>query len=554
MLSRTLARLRGEHAHLADDVIAGKRFFWLGSGISRQLPDLVQLMGKALLFLRDRAIHGPEAADHRTALLGILDSHLPDERARYEADPQTWEPVDLKPLRNHYSEVLSAWVGDHPSDYLLIEGTDLPRTYGDPSIPPGAEHRLLAILIAEEVVTEVASGNWDGLIECAVTEMTGSANRLSVYVLPTDPRDAVCRSHLAKFHGCAVLALHDPHKYRKAIIATTAQVSTFSAHPGFGHMRILLAQNTQQFRSVILGLSVQDQDLLDIFTGAAASLPWPWDEQHPAYVFAEPSLSTSQRNVLHNSYQEFDAHRTMIVQRSAFGEFALPLLAALVVDVISRKLDAALRRQIAVAPHVADELKLGLDRLERLAVASVGTDYARLVEILTEFWSAFVRNYAGPQHFAPAARYVSIARGSLTDAETAPEVTVAGYDRLAAFMGIVGIGDLRGRWCARLVTRDGIPFVRLRGRRTKESVLLVIARSPAETDRFMATREWSAGFERMAIVHGTGRSTARRRSPASGIAAGRRVRHREAVYLDSIMQDVITADEIAERLATATGV
>jgi hypothetical protein len=292
--------LHSGHEQLIDDVANGRRLIWLGSGISRdQVPDLVQLLARVLIFLRQRAGSGEaDAAQHRAALLEILEDNLPAERERYEADPMGWEPGDLESLRDRYSRVLGVGVEGKPTDYLLIDGAGLPELYGDAALQPGPTHLILAMLISEGCATQFASGNWDGLIEKALSEISASESLMDVYVDVDDPRNAHGHAEIAKFHGCAVLALAQPDRYRGKIIATNAQISKLHGDPAFEHMKDHLRDLTTRKRSLILGLSVQDSDLLAIFQGAASRSPWPWDPSHPAYLFAEPAISASQRDVL----------------------------------------------------------------------------------------------------------------------------------------------------------------------------------------------------------------------------------------------------------------
>lgn len=280
--------LHSGHEQLIDDVANGRRLIWLGSGISRdQVPDLVQLLARVLIFLRQRAGSGEaDAAQHRAALLEILEDNLPAERERYEADPMGWQPGDLESLRDRYSRVLGVGVEGKPTDYLLIDGAGLPELYGDAALQPGPTHLILAMLISEGCATQFASGNWDGLIEKALSEISASESLIDVYVDVDDPRNAHGHAEIAKFHGCAVLALAQPDRYRGKIIATNAQISKLHGDPAFEHMKDHLRDLTTRKRSLILGLSVQDSDLLAIFQGAASRSPWPWDPSHPAYLFA----------------------------------------------------------------------------------------------------------------------------------------------------------------------------------------------------------------------------------------------------------------------------
>jgi NAD-dependent SIR2 family protein deacetylase len=84
--------------------------------------------------------------------------------------------------------------------------------YGDTSVQPDAEHRFLALLIAEDIVTELVTTNWDPLIELA----GGACSSGAVHTIRIVARnEEVSGSHdagarLLKIHGCARKALRDP--------------------------------------------------------------------------------------------------------------------------------------------------------------------------------------------------------------------------------------------------------------------------------------------------------------------------------------------------------
>jgi hypothetical protein len=314
--------LRANHPELIEDVADGKRFVWLGSGISRdQVPDVVGLIARVLCFLRDKAASGgSDAGSHSDALLEILDDHLPGERLRYEANLMSWVPITLEPLRERYSRVLGVGVAGKPNDYLLIDGAGLPELYGHRDLEPGPTHKILAMLISEGVITNLASGNWDGLVEKALVNISATDSLLSVYVDVNDPRDARGNAEIAKFHGCAVLTLNDPGRYRDKIIASPAQISRLHGDDAYAHMRDHLRELTTRTRSLVLGLSVQDSDLLAIFQAAASRSPWRWESTHPAYLFAEPAVLPSQRDVLEVAYgEDFGRERSRRVRRARDG-------------------------------------------------------------------------------------------------------------------------------------------------------------------------------------------------------------------------------------------
>lgn len=552
VIRKALRSLKQEHAALVGDVVDGRRFFWLGSGISRdQVPDLVAVMERVLLFLRDQAHTGPERAQHRDALLEVLGTYLPPEVARYEADEAGWQPADLEPLRQVYSEVLGVRVGDLPGDYLLMTAADLPNTYGAADLEPGVAHRLLAILIAEGVVKEIASGNWDGLVEAAVVELTGLPGLLDVYVSAEDVRNGNSFAQLAKFHGCAVLARTDPGHYADKIIATRAQISRFDNHAAFEHMRSALKERTTKYRSLILGLSVQDHDLLAVFTRAAENHPWPWEEGHPAYVFAERRIQGSQRDVLENGYgSDYNTQHASIVAGSAFGTYAEPLLAALVIEVLLHKLLALLARQTSVTTLIEADLARGLRRAAALVSASVGNDEKTLLTFATGQYAAFVRQYLG--HGANC-RYVPMVRAPRTQIPLDLTVPVTGVELLSASIGLLGWGDLQRRWRVRSSPDQTSGNLQLVDRATGCTTHLAVVRGAREADAVLASDAWISDSDRMALLYTHERPRPAPRSPASSLGRGRRLPNRLETCWSDLIAHCSTADEVAERLQAEVG-
>ena len=550
MLSHWLAQLRGEHEALAQDVADGRRFFWIGSGISRkQAPDLVELIRQTLLFLRDRAWSGvDDSADHEDALRRILASHLPHELTEYNDRGESWVPGDLESTRNSYSQILGTWVDRKAtSNYLLMEAASVPSRYGDPSIEPGLDHQLLAILIAEGVLPEMASGNWDGLIERAVRKFTGNPKRLAVHVLAKDTRDTANVSWLAKFHGCAVKALENPAEYGAAIIATTGQISAWSVAPEFAHLRDPLVQKVQQFRSVVLGLSVQDSDLLNIFTSAASTHPWTWEADHPAYVFAEPRLLDAQETVLANSYSEYGANRPEILKRSAFGEYSEALLGALVIYVVVEKLKAALRRNDSLSSLIIHDLEIGVDALEELVTTLTRAEVGRLVQILTLGFSRLVEQFYGSQHFRFDGSYTPLLDGPMSKVEQDPVVTITGANRFALMIGLFGRGRFSARWRLRIREVDNYSFLEVR-RNSSAPVLVALASDEASVDAVLQLPSWASGAAEMAIVHASSPRPNSSRASASRLGALRGADTRREVWLDDVISNARSTEDALDNL------
>src|SRR5207245_6055267 len=123
----------------------------------------------------------------------------------------------------------------------LWEGVDVVRTFGTTGPDYDCEHLCIGILALEGVVPEIASANWDGLIEAAVAELTNDAGGVvNVCVRSDDIRGPRLRSRLLKFHGCAVLAASDPSQYRGLLIGRQSQISDWPNDPAHAPIRLQL--------------------------------------------------------------------------------------------------------------------------------------------------------------------------------------------------------------------------------------------------------------------------------------------------------------------------
>lgn len=528
---------------------------WIGSGISWGIaPDLVELIARVLRFLRDRALSAePDATEHEVALLEIMDSFLPGERVKYLAGRAEWEPPDLEHLRDQYSRVLGVGVKGKPNDYLLIDGAGLPELYGDPALRPGPTHELLAMLIFEGCATHLASGNWDGLVEKALREISSIDTLLSVYVDVNDPRDANGNAEIAKFHGCAVLAHADPGRYRGKIIATTAQISKLHGDPEFEHMKERLRDLATRMRSLVLGLSVQDSDLLAVFQGAASRSPWSWDPDHPAYLFAEPSLLMGQKDVLEVAYgDEFGRERAEITRRSALGSYAGPVLAALIVEVLGVKLATALERHHRLPSDVISSLQHGVRRLILRVIAGHGRDESTLVRFLLGGYADFLRTFVGPATVG-AARYIPFARGTKAHVESDMAILGMGIDLLAVVLGLVGLGELSGRWRASLADDSAGSRISFARRRSAPRTTVIVVRSAAEAIAVMASDDWIQGEGDMALLQMQIGAASPTRSPGGKLGRRRTSRSRRDVSWSELADSVTDADELMTRFETGIG-
>lgn len=548
--------LRANHPELIEDVTDGKRFVWLGSGISlKQVPGLARLIRHVLLFLRDQAASGnPDAGEHREALIEILDTYLQPERKSYDADQENWAPANLDHVVEKYSSILGVGVAGKSNDYLLIEGAGLPTLYGAPEIEPGPTHRMLAMLISEGVVTNLASGNWDGLVEKALCEISASDTLLDVYVDVADPRNANGHAEIAKFHGCAVLTLRDPARYRDKIIATNPQISSLHSDPAFAHMRDHLRDRTTRTRSLVLGLSVQDSDLLAIIRASTSSSPWPWDPGHPAYLFAEPEMLQSQKDVLEVAYgATYGAKRKEIVQQSALGSYAGPVVAALLLEVIASKFMEALRQQTSLPTTVENELAFGIRSFVQRIVIAFGSDETSFANFLTGEYSDFLRTYLGPSTVGDAL-YVPFARGTRGQLRDSFAVAATGVDLLALALGLIGHGEKSRRWRISLHDDGAGTRMLLSRKNTTDEVTLIIVRGAREAIAAMTRDDWISDNRTLVMLQMEVGHAASTRSPGGRIGRGRKPRSRQEVAWSDIADSVTDVDDLLTRFETGAGI
>ena len=176
-MNETLDLLDGPFHDVSQGVIEGQYALWLGSGISRdRVVGLDGVLAKLIEFPRSHVTSDQNCA-HRTALEKVLDLAVPSEEERAQIDinqpAEAWPclPKLLARLGNQYADVLSIEVGTEKLDYLLWVALDFPNTFA--SQAPDAEHLAIGMLALEGVVTEIATANWDGLLEAALSELGG---------------------------------------------------------------------------------------------------------------------------------------------------------------------------------------------------------------------------------------------------------------------------------------------------------------------------------------------------------------------------------------------
>jgi hypothetical protein len=452
----TLDLLDGRFQAFAEGVAEDRYAFWLGSGISfGRVDGLRKLVPRVIEFLRRQIVHGvPDCrfnkALNRALALALLSD---EEKCRIDVTRPFSEWPDANAifgrLIGNYARLLDIPVDSEVEDYLLWGGVDIVATFADSAIEPDVEHLCIGILILEGVSSDIASANWDGLVEKAVNMLAAGRPALVVCVRPEDLREPELRAHLFKFHGCAVKAAADETRFRSYLVGRQSQIHGWSARQENRAMVNRLIDVIATKPTVMMGLSAQDANIQAIFVEAEVRLAWPWPGARPSYVFSEDELGVDQDALLRNVYRAAytPASRQQIMESALIRAYAKPLLVALVLHVLCTKL----RKLIEIAPGVLDaagrrHLQDGLIAMRNLLSAAAEPDRLPFVQMLVEQTSRAIMMFRdGHAHDAPRP-YNPITSIPIHQIAGDMNLPASGLREAEIAIGILGVGAKDGVW------------------------------------------------------------------------------------------------------------
>jgi hypothetical protein len=455
-LRQTLGLLDGSFEKVALGVAEDRYALWLGSGISfGRLPGLREIVPRVLEFLRSRIVPGsPDCRFRAATRLALNLASLSAEewtRVNFNLPFPQWPDAAAITGRlvGNYARLLDVPVDQEAADYLLWNAVDVAATYADPSIHPDVEHLCVAILILEGTASDVATANWDGLIERAVAELSSGSVSVQVCVHPDDLRDPPQRGHLYKFHGCAVRAMANEAKYRPFLIARQSQINawvTRAEHAAIVHRLIDVLVHKP---SLVMGLSAQDANIQALFAQAAAKMNWPWPGERPSYVFSEDQLGADQLGLLQNVYHAVfnPTTRPNIWASALIQAYAKSLLVALVLHVLGTKL----RRLVDLAPGVLEppgrsDVQTGIRVLRDQMAASGDGDRLAFVQAFIAAGSRTIGFFRDGHGGTLPRRYNPISIVPLQQMDTVPGLQTSGWCEFAVAVGLLGLGVRDGLW------------------------------------------------------------------------------------------------------------
>ena len=348
-VNQVLDLLDSEFAEVA--AAAGRRGFalWIGSGISLgRAPSVGMMLERALEHLRQNIEPGNPGCRFKRALdeaLGMSNLSGAERAAIPLGDPvDSWPQKGslIHSLWDLYASVLDIRVEGKADDYMLWNAVDVRTMFGTLA-DPDCEHLCIAILVMEGAIADIASANWDGLIERAVERLSGGGRLLQVVVDPDHLRDPAGRTRLIKFHGCAIYARDDPGTYRHFLTATRPQITDWPHNARLDALRTVLRSVATNSRTLMIGLSLQDTNLQDLFAAARRENAWPWPPAPPpqGHVFCADAIGTHQSNMLRVVYgAAYGRNRAAIEEGALIRVYSKQILLGLVLHILCAKLSS----------------------------------------------------------------------------------------------------------------------------------------------------------------------------------------------------------------------
>lgn len=456
-----LAKFNAEFAAMAHAVENGEFALWVGSGISRQAPNLGNLIEQAFDYIRERAVHPATAAAYLPALeeaLGLAEIDPATVQAQYPQPLAAWPEHDavISRLWTKYSRVLDIRVPGTDADFILWEAIDIRRAFDDPA-PPAAEHLCIAVLILEGAVQAIASANWDGFIETAVERLSnGVPGVIQVVVDPNQLRGPPGRARLLKFHGCIVHAKREPTVFRRFLTGSYTQIMGWPEAPEFAAMCNAVVGLATAQKTLVLGLSIQDNNLQTLFARARAVHAWPWPSAPaaPGHIFCEDRIQQGQRDVLRLSYGDaYNGDPAAVHEATLLRAWGEKVLIALVLKLLADKLSRLMELGLValgkgpIAGALDPLLKALRDDLADLAVPAPGAqDRTAFVNEAIALWSRMLSLFRSGA--LPASRDAYEALCSSTPDLVAADQNAQnmGFGRLGIALSLLQNGRQTGLW------------------------------------------------------------------------------------------------------------
>ncbi len=398
------------------------------------------------------------------------------------------------------------------------------------------------------MVSELASANWDGLVERAVEVTNAGACAIDVCVRSEDLQECEFRAKLLKFHGCAVRAAQNSEIYRQYIVGRQVQIDTWRDDPRNQGVVQHLVTTIMENPTLMLGLSAQDFNIRGLFSQAQNQLAWNWPGERPACVFSNNEIGEDQRALLGNVFREHYSWQTRgeIQKNVLVRSYASQLLPALLLNGLARKfVRISLIQPVNIPEELREWLEAKIHGLRDTIAASCNEDTLNFVLTLMRQITKFNSLLNEGKLPEDSMKYEPITETSVRNIEDSQMMKNSGLPEAAVAAAIISDGSANDFWEIATTPENGVGTGMITLRQGDRSTpLYVVADSIAEhhlyeSGHLQDTRD-------AIVVHAKPVYDRLQRSPTRSFARASTSRIRRT-SIRTMLEDVTNGEGLTER-------
>lgn len=553
-IEETIELLEGAFKEFADGFEVGMYALWLGSAISRErVVGLDGVLAKLIESLRQRVTNTLDCPIYK-AFNEVLDlaDLTKNERAQVDltVEASLWPCFNaiVKCLWNKYSKVLGVEVSGQKLDYLLWDILDFKNTFS--SQKPDAEHLAIGMLVLEGVVEELATANWDALLEAAMEELGQSTDSYRVAVRGDDLKGPVATATLYKFHGCAKRAIEDEDQYRELLVAREVAINQWMKNPKFDEIRKQLSALISRTRTLMIGLSAQDSNIQLMF----GSQGWKWNDKPAPIIFSAQDLTPGQKSILEGAYQsDYENNRDQICAEARLPAFSKALLLALLLVIMSRKFEKLASSVNASYIDLAGKQMLikGIKVLRDKAARHGNADRYALVQTISRLMGRIAGQFLGGKSETGQRPYAPVHPKPSHQMITDPTLPYTGQIEAATALGAIGLEVQDSSWDITIddPTKETSGALRIRAQGVEARIFF--ASSDDKINGLIKSGAFDPNDQDVVVICSRGVAQSQQRSPSAIFRIGRSTPRYMGV--EDLLNDSNSLDDFRQRFVAEVG-
>lgn len=550
----TIGLLEGKFKEFAEGFDVGEYALWLGSGISRErVVGLDGVLTKLIEALRQRMTNTVDCL-HYKALCDVLAlaELLPEERKEIDFDlpAKGWPRIELivNRLWGKYSEVLGISIKDQKLDYLLWDVLDFKNTFS--SQEPDAEHLAIGMLVLEGVVSQLATANWDSLLEAAMLKLGQPQYGYKVAVTGSDLKGPAASATLYKFHGCARRAVEAEGVYRQLLVARQSAINQWAKNKDFEEIRNQLTALIAKSRTLMIGLSAQDSNIQLMF-GANG---WKWNEKPAPIVFSAQELSPGQKSILEGAYYpDYEDNRDQICASATFPAYSKALLLALLLKTITNKIEVLINHLTCAGLDDVGKVALvsGIRELRNKVALHGDGDRFKLACTIANLMGRFAEQFLGGQSKPGSRPYIPTYPKMTHQMALDPALKFSAQLHAAATLGLIGLEARDNKWNVSVddPTEENCGALTISVQNASARVFF--ASSDDKISGLIKSGAFHHEDDDVVVICSTAITPNQQRSPSASLRSGRM--QPRYVGVEEVLDSAASLDEIRSRFVGEVG-